>query len=160
VEVPSEGGDTFYASLHKGWVELDAGLWARVRDRRPSNTTLRRFVRSAPTFPIGQRKSGSPWCTRWCVATQRRGELGLYVSEHAKAVEGLAPQSGRALVEELIEFCTAPGRTYQHRWQVGGVLIWDNRSMLHRAQGFDQRHRRVMDHVRVAGTEAVLGMIA
>ena len=28
--------------------------------------------------------------------------------------------------------------------------------MLHRAQGFDEQHARVMHHVRIAGTEAVI----
>ena len=34
-------------------------------------------------------------------------------------------------------------------------VIWDNRSMLHQAEGFDPRHARVMHHVRVAGMEPV-----
>jgi alpha-ketoglutarate-dependent taurine dioxygenase len=45
---------------------------------------------------------------------------------------------------------------YRHRWQPGDVLLWDNRCMLHRAQGFDDAHARVMHHVRVAGEGPVI----
>ena len=78
------------------------------------------------------------------------------MSEHAFSVEGMEPRAGLALIERLVAHCTAPGRVYRHRWRVGDVLIWDNRQMLHRAQGFDGRSRRVMHHVRVAGTEPVV----
>jgi taurine dioxygenase len=84
------------------------------------------------------------------------GETVLYVSGHAAGIEGMAPEEGRALLEELVAFCTREGRVYRHHWSPGDLVLWDNRSMLHRAQGFDEKHRRVMHHVRVAGEGPVV----
>ena len=61
---------------------------------------------------------------------------------------------------DLLEHATQREFVYRHHWREGDVAIWDNRSMLHRAQGFDPRHRRVMHHVRVAGTEPVIAATA
>jgi alpha-ketoglutarate-dependent taurine dioxygenase len=83
------------------------------------------------------------------------GETGLYVSGHAVGVEGMDPEQGRALVRKLVDWCTREGRVYRHRWREGDVVLWDNRCMLHRAEGFDERHPRVMHHVRVAGDAPV-----
>ena len=78
--------------------------------------------------------------------------MGLFISEHLFEIEGMSRTESRALVRRLLDVCTDSARVYRHRWSVGDLLIWDNRSMLHRAQGFDPRHARVMRHVRVAGT--------
>ena len=80
------------------------------------------------------------------------GERGLYLSDHAYAVEGWPAAEGRVLIERLLALCTRPDRVYRHRWRAGDVLFWDNRNMLHRAQGFDETQLRVMFHVRVAGS--------
>ena len=95
---------------------------------------------------------------RWQPLVRRHPETGaraLFVTGHAFEVEGMDAREGRALVEALVGVCTEEERVYRHRWCPGDVLIWDNRSVLHRAQGFDERHRRVMHHVRVAGTQRV-----
>ena len=52
-------------------------------------------------------------------------------------------------------FAARPGRVYRHRWHDGDVVMWDNRCMLHRAQGFDGEHPRVTHRVTVAGAGAV-----
>ena len=81
---------------------------------------------------------------------------GLFLSGHAYSIEGLQPDEGRVLIEKLLAFCTREGRVYRHHWREGDVALWDNRCMIHRAQGFDERYARVMHHVRVRGKEAVI----
>ena len=79
------------------------------------------------------------------------GERGLYLSDHAVRVEGMAEADGRALIEQLLTHCTREEWVYRHVWRPGDVALWDNRCMLHRAQGFDERQPRLMYHVRVRG---------
>jgi len=50
---------------------------------------------------------------------------------------------GQALLTELIEFATQPQFVYRHRWQVGDLVIWDNRCTMHRATPF-----AAAEHVR------------
>jgi alpha-ketoglutarate-dependent taurine dioxygenase len=58
----------------------------------------------------------------------------------------------RALLRELREAATRPELVYTHRWQVGDLVMWDNRCMLHRGRPWDEsRHRRVMHRTTVAG---------
>ena len=46
-------------------------------------------------------------------------------------------EEGRALLAELTQHATQPRYCWRHRWQVGDLLIWDNRCTMHRATPFD-----------------------
>ena len=52
---------------------------------------------------------------------------------------------------------TNVGNVYRHQWQQGDLLIWDNRSTLHRLTGYEMdRYARVMRRCTVAGSVPVL----
>ena len=60
-------------------------------------------------------------------------------------------EEGQALLSELIEFATQPRFVYVHTWHLGDLVIWDNRSTMHRATPFDMTEPRRMWHTRIAG---------
>jgi alpha-ketoglutarate-dependent taurine dioxygenase len=153
VVVPPEGGDTYYASLEKGWEAL-------TRDARQSLYGLNGIHDYASAYRRRGSQSGAivgfddPPVAHPLV--RRHPETGrsiLYVSEHIASIEGWSPDDSRRLLDGLIAETTREDRVYRHHWDVGDFAIWDNRSMLHRAQGFDGQHARVMHHVRVSGVE-------
>jgi alpha-ketoglutarate-dependent taurine dioxygenase len=79
------------------------------------------------------------------------GRKALYIGRHAYGIPGLSGEESERLLDELMDFaCQAP-RVYRHEWQVGDVVIWDNRAVLHRACPYDYDEPRVMVHTRVAG---------
>ena len=80
------------------------------------------------------------------------GEKNYYVGSHARSIEGWRDEDARALLDDLVARATALEYRYQHRWQVGDLLIWDNRCVLHRGMPYDaDRYRRRMHQTRVAG---------
>ena len=73
------------------------------------------------------------------------GRKALYVSEGMTVgIEGLGDDEARALLEELFAHSTQAQFTYRHVYQVGDLILWDNRATMHRAMPFDARHRRHM----------------
>jgi alpha-ketoglutarate-dependent 2,4-dichlorophenoxyacetate dioxygenase len=71
------------------------------------------------------------------------GPNALYIAPYAEHIIGMAVAEGQALLAELIEFATQPRFVYRHTWQVGDLVIWDNRCTMHRATPF-----AATDHVR------------
>ena len=66
------------------------------------------------------------------------------------------PDEGRALLDDLLARATTPDRVYRHEWQVGDVVIWDNRGVLHRALPLRRRPRRATCTARrFAGDEPI-----
>ena len=82
------------------------------------------------------------------------GRPALYIGRHAHDIPGLAEEESRLLLEELVELGCQPPRVYSHRWQVGDVVVWDNRRVLHRARPWPTNEARAMHHTRVAGDPA------
>ena len=56
-----------------------------------------------------------------------------------KGVVGMDNPEGVDLVESLVEYATQPEFVYRHRWQVGDLLVWDNRCSLHTGSLFDDK---------------------
>ena len=54
---------------------------------------------------------------------------------------------GRLLLMELIERATRADNTYRHEWQVGDLVLWDNRRSLHRGLPFDETYPRDLRRV-------------
>ncbi len=76
----------------------------------------------------------------------------IYAGAHASHVIGWPLDEGRAFIEWLNDFATQPQFRYSHTWRAGDLVIWDNRSVLHRATAYDTlRHQRLMQRTTVAG---------
>jgi hypothetical protein len=64
----------------------------------------------------------------------------------------LARKDSKELLKELNEFVVSDEkRVYSHSWQAGDLMVWDNRSLLHRARPYDYAQPRVLIGTRVAG---------
>lgn len=153
VVAPEEGGDTFFASLERAWQALSPEEQARLYDLDGVHDYHAAYRRRGSEEGSVVGYHGPPLRHPLARRHPETGRTVLYVSEHVSHVAGLPEDESRALLERLLAVCTDPARVYRHHWHPGDIAIWDNRSMLHRAQGFDARHARVMHHVRIGGTE-------
>jgi taurine dioxygenase len=66
------------------------------------------------------------------------GRKALWVSTGTtRGIVGMPNPQGLELLEELVTFVTQDRFVFRHKWQVGDVLIWDNRCTLHTGTKFD-----------------------
>ena len=61
---------------------------------------------------------------------------------------------GRAS-RRTVNSCDRPEQLYRHEWQVGDMVIWDNRGVLHRACRYDPTSPRDMHRTTLYGDEPV-----
>jgi alpha-ketoglutarate-dependent taurine dioxygenase len=85
----------------------------------------------------------------------RDGRRSLVLGATTSHVVGMGPAEGRALLGDLLEHATPPERVYRHHWQVGDLVIWDNRGVLHRACPYDPTSPRDMHRTTLSGNEPV-----
>ena len=152
--VPSSGGATEFASTRRGWADMPtrlrqhfehASLWHRLSHSRarinPDLASMNKMTR---------------WPDRCWKAVWRNpvtGEDALYIASHAFAIDGHdSTDKGASLIDEAIAFVTTPDRVYAHQWQVGDVLIWDERAVLHRGTPWPYDEPRTLESICVSVT--------
>ena len=158
-EVPPSEGNTCFANMVAAYEALDAAQRDRLRDVSINFSRTRAYSLYHPERPplTEQEKASLPDVQHPLVRTHpETGHKTLYVGgeQHGGTVVGVPAAEGEALMRELREFATQPRFAYEHRWNVGDLIVWDNRSVMHCALPFDEdRYRRMMYRVQVAGDE-------
>jgi len=82
------------------------------------------------------------------------GRKGLFINEaHTSHIAGLPTAEGDALLKHICAHIIKPEFQYEHHWQAGDLLIWDNCAAQHKAN-FNYRLplRRLMYRTTVRGT--------
>ena len=141
VELPPEGGDTEFANMTEAYAALPEAMKRRIAGLR---------VAFRPAFDASRPGADHP-----LVRTHPdTGRKSLYIGNHSTHVVGWCEAEGRALLGELLAHATQPRFVYTHRWQVGDLVMWDNRCLLHRAVANYEtgKYRRIMHRSVVRGT--------
>ena len=153
--VPESGGATELASTRAAWAEMPEELKARLRGKRLRHRYAHSRARISPelaALPMFHKWPDQLWPAIW--TNPVNGQEAVYIASHACAVEGMEAEEGAALIDEVIAFCTQPRFTYSHDWQVGDVLIWDQRAVLHRGTPWPYQEPRTLSSLCVSVTEA------
>ena len=87
--------------------------------------------------------------------THRSGRRSLVLGATTDHVVGMTPEDGRAFLDELLARATKPDAVYRHEWEVGDMVLWDNRGVLHRACPYDASSERDMHRTTLYGDEPV-----
>ena len=154
LEVPPSGGDTWILGMQAAWTTLPDALKAKVRGRRIKHDGT---YNSGGYLRKGVTPSDDPHTApgAWHPAVLRHPATGapsLFLGRRRNSyVEGLSPAESDALLDALWAHIERPDLRYQHRWRVGDLLLWDNRSTMHRRDPFDNATRRVMHRTQIKG---------
>lgn len=83
----------------------------------------------------------------------RTGRKSLYiVRDDTTSIVGKDERESQALIEALADHIVSPQFVYQHRWEVGDVVVWDNCTVQHRAvQDYDLPQHRLLWRTTVKG---------
>ena len=78
------------------------------------------------------------------------GRKALYISPtYTTHIDGIEPAESEAILAYLHAHCQHVKFVHRHRWQVGDLMIWDNRSVIHHAILDYQPHQRRMHRASV-----------
>jgi len=84
------------------------------------------------------------------------GRKALYLGRRRNAyVVGLPLEESEELLDALWAHTAQEKYYWHHKWQVGDVVMWDNRCAMHRRDPFDASARRVMHRTQIKGTKPV-----
>jgi alpha-ketoglutarate-dependent taurine dioxygenase len=155
--VAESGGETEFASSYEAYEHLDDDQKARIDGVRVVHTieASQRLFNKTPSPEEVERWRMRPAKEHPLVWRHRSGRRSLVLGATTDHVVGMDPDEGRALLDDLLDRATTPDRVYRHEWQVGDLVIWDNRGVLHRALPYDPSSPRDMHRTTFAGDEPI-----
>jgi len=154
LEVPESGGDTGFCNMYKALDELPSKTRQRIADlkiKHDSSTNSGGFLREGAKPVTDVREC--PGAVHPIVRTHpETGRKALFIGRRRFAyVMGLDLDESEALLDEIWSHATRDDFTWHHQWRAGDVLIWDNRSTMHRRDDFDDNARRIMHRTQIKG---------
>jgi len=80
------------------------------------------------------------------------GGKALLLGMHASHIEGMDEDESRELMDWLQAWSTQDRFVYTHDWRVGDLVMWDNRSSMHRAMPYPiETERRLLHRTTIIG---------
>jgi taurine dioxygenase len=154
LEIPPAGGNTYFCGMQAVWQALAADLKKAVAGRRIKHDGTFNsggYVRQGVTPTDDPHQAPGAWHPAVCIHPVT-GVPSLYLGRRRNSyVEGLSQADSDALLDKLWAFAESPEFVYSHHWRVGDLVLWDNRSTMHRRDPFDNAARRVMHRTQIKG---------
>jgi taurine dioxygenase len=80
------------------------------------------------------------------------GRKALYISRLMSArIEGLSSEESEAALEQLFDISEDPAIVYEHEWQLGDLILWDNWCSIHARKDFPREEPRLMRRCTIEG---------
>jgi len=143
VVLPASGGDTEFCDLRAAYDALPEETKEEIRELRSEHYAFHtRLWLGDTSYTEAQLQSMPP--VQWPLVRTHpgSGRKVLWVGAHQTRIVGWTLAEGRVLLADLLEHATQREFVYRHRWQVGDLVMWDNRCSLHRGRRFDLSQRR------------------
>jgi len=141
--IPGSGGNTEFADMRAAYDALDDATKAQIENLITEHSTA--YSREIIGFPkenYGAHNQDKlrPVRHRLVRIHPVTGRKSLYLSAHIGTIVGWPVPEARAFIRDLTEHATQPQFTHAHQWRVNDLVIWDNRTTMHRARRYKDLH--------------------
>ena len=161
ITIPPQGGDTLFADQISALAQMPSSLRERLEGRQAVHSAVLGY---SPGGVLGNedkaagrsmdiRPSDDAAATQLHPIIRTHPETGrqsLYgAMGYIIGIDGLEGEEEAELLTELYNWQTSEAFQYCHQWQPGTLLMWDNRSVLHRATGGYEGHDRLLHRTTI-----------
>jgi taurine dioxygenase len=154
LEIPPTGGNTEFVNMYSVYEALPADLKrciAGLRVKHDGTYNSGGYVRQGVTPTDDPRESPGFFHPLVCTHPET-GRRMLYLGRRRNAyIEGFDLAESEALLDALWAYTNRAEFVWHTVWQVGDLVLWDNRCTMHRRDPFDPAARRVMHRTQIKG---------
>jgi alpha-ketoglutarate-dependent 2,4-dichlorophenoxyacetate dioxygenase len=152
--VPSKGGNTEFADMRAAYDALDDAAKAEIEGLVTEHSiAFSRVQLGFEDFGAGNADKIRPVRHSLVRTHPVTGRKSLYLASHIGGIVGWPVPEARAFIRDLMEHATQPRFIHSHAWRAGDLVMWDNRTTMHRATRFrDLEEVRDMRRTSIRGT--------
>ncbi len=153
VEVPKTGGNTKFVNMYKAHDILPDRLKKALEGKRVMQIFDYKETSQPDLSELDKVKHA------WHPAVVQHPDTGrkaLYVNRLMSATfDGMPHDEAKALIAEVIAYAEDPSIIYEHIWQPGDFLVWDNRCSTHARTDFPPTERRLLKRGMLEGAPLI-----
>ena len=161
--IPPIGGETFFIDTQAAYDDLSSKIKLKIKDLMVSHSAIRPYAddgfyalekdkdRSMAIKPSAKAKE---FFLHPLVRTHpETKKKSLFINQvYSIAVNGLNEKDSNELLEFLFFHMGQEKYIYKHKWEKNMLIMWDNRTVNHCAQGGYQGHKRLLHRITLAGS--------
>lgn len=155
VTLPTEGGDTQFANMAAAYAALPQKMQARLDGLMAihvyqSSHSARKLMALAEA---GKERVPNAVLHPIVRTHPESGAKSIYINPiRIEGIVGMDHKEALPLLDELLEHGTQERFQYRHKWKPGDLVLWDNRCLLHKANGdYDMDQTRYLYRVMLQG---------
>jgi taurine dioxygenase len=161
--IPPIGGETFFIDTQTAYDDLSSKIKLKIKDLMVSHSAIRPYAddgfyalekdkdRSMAIKPSAKAKE---FFLHPLVRTHpETKKKSLFINQvYSITVNGLNEKDSNELLEFLFFHMGQEKYIYKHKWEKNMLIMWDNRTVNHCAQGGYQGHKRLLHRITLAGS--------
>jgi taurine dioxygenase len=155
VRLPDSGGDTQFVNMHRAYADLPAATKRRLDELQAVHVyQSRHSERKLMVLGAANSEAVAAAVVHPLVRTHpESGRRAIYLNPiRIEGIVGMAESEALGLLDALLAHATQPQYEYRHRWRHGDLVMWDNRCLLHKANGdYDMRQMRYLYRIMLKG---------
>jgi taurine dioxygenase len=138
VKLPKAGGDTQFVNMCEAYDALAEPVKRKIDGLKARHVYQSKFSeRKLPRLPGDKKRIQNGSVVHPLVRTHpSNGRRAIYINPiRIEEIIGMSVSEAVPLLDMLLEHSTQLKFQYRHKWKSGDVVIWDNRCLLHKANG-------------------------
>ena len=166
ITIPPEGGDTLYANQHLALERMPDEMRRRFENKVAIHSAALGYSKAGLH---GDREADSDRSMKIVASDEalaqqshplvkahgETGRLGIFGAPLSYIIgfEDTDAEETDELLKELHKWQTREEFIYRHKWKPGMLVLWDNRSVLHRATGGYEGYDRLLHRTTIAAAD-------
>ena len=154
--IPDSGGETRFCNARAAYEDLSAAMKTRVDGLRAVHGYDTPRAPGRAQERTKAEEGDTPDVEHPLIRTHdETGKQAIYFnSNRTDCIVGMDRGQSDALLDEIDAHMTQARYQYHHRWRVGDILLWDNRSVAHAVNmDFPVEQKRVHQRLLLQGSK-------
>jgi taurine dioxygenase len=150
LELPSTGGNTLFSNMYKAYEAVPAALKQRLNGRKALH--IHEYNRAKQASHSGDISGIPHWYHPVFITHPDTGRKTLFVDRlMTTRIDGISQEESEAILQQLYDIGERREFIFEHVWQLGDFLMWDNRCTIHARTDFPKEERRLLRRCTVEG---------
>ena len=162
IKIPPVGGDTCFSNMELAWETLDPKIQEKIIDKKAVHSSLGAefFIENYKYMEGNEKRNYDSYSNEHpIVRTHPETKLkSLYINPiRIENIQGYSKENMTKLIKTIMIKVQSKKFEYRHKWRKGDFVIWDNRILMHKANGdYDMSEDRYLYRIMLSGDRPYL----